>query len=358
MDLGVILSSGESLTVNDLERELISGRVNKEGAFVYIKYTFLPEHGTKQFNFKEAQKVCGEDPDYSKRDLYDAIERGEHPVWKAYIQIMSPEQADPASLGFDPFDVTKVWPRSQFPLQEFGRLVLNKNPENYHRDVEQAAFSPGSLVPGIETSPDPLLQFRTFFYRDAQYHRLGVNLHQVPVNCPFLANSYSSLAFDGPLRTDANASGKATYTPNSHTGTSRKIRPDCREHPIQVSDCILSRDSHFYHEGRKDEYSQARELYTRVMTQQQRANLHSNTAFHLKDASPEIQKRYLAQCSAIEPTYAKSIYELLPKTGYSMSEVEGLVKEAPWAGKQKLLVPGMKHNRLVGGYPGVTAAVN
>lgn len=113
------------------------------------------------------------------------------------MQIMQPEEADPSKLGFDPFDVTKVWPRDQFPvcfhaieqptilpdfeqMREFGRLVLNKNPENFHRDVEQAAFSPGSLVPGVEESPDPLLHFRCFFYRDAQYHRIGVNLHQVP----------------------------------------------------------------------------------------------------------------------------------------------------------------------------------
>lgn len=148
--------------------------------------------------------MSGEDPDYAKRDLWQAIERGENITWTAKVQIMQPNEADPEKLGFDPFDVTKVWPREQFPVRfvrcaplyvwrtlslnifslsqmhEFGKLVLNKNPENYHRDVEQAAFSPGSMVPGVEDSPDMLLQFRTFFYRDAQYHRLGVNLHQVP----------------------------------------------------------------------------------------------------------------------------------------------------------------------------------
>ncbi|KAL5374976.1 hypothetical protein DPSP01_011556 [Paraphaeosphaeria sporulosa] len=131
--------------------------VNKEGRFVYIKYHFIAEHGQKQFTQEQATQMCGEDPDYSKRDLYEAIEKGEEIVWKAHVQVMQPEDADPEKLGFDPFDVTKIWPRKQFPMQEFGRMVLNKNPENYHRDVEQAAFSPGSMVPGIEDSLDSLL---------------------------------------------------------------------------------------------------------------------------------------------------------------------------------------------------------
>jgi catalase len=182
--------------------------VNKDGKFVYIKYHFLADGGQKQFSMPEAILHCGEDPDFAKRDLWDAIEDGERISWTAHVQIMEPDEADPTKLDFDPFDVTKVWPRGQFPMHEFGKLVLNKNPENFHRDVEQAAFSPGSMVPGIEDSPDPLLQFRMFFYRDAQYHRIGVNLHQIPVNCPFMSGSLSSLNFDGQMRVDANHGGK------------------------------------------------------------------------------------------------------------------------------------------------------
>ncbi|KAL9607416.1 MAG: hypothetical protein Q9167_007669 [Letrouitia subvulpina] len=136
------------------------GATTMEGNFVYIKYHFIADHGQKQFTAPEATKLCGEDPDYSKRDLWEAIEN-EDPDYE-------PNEADFDKLGFDPFDVTKVWPRDKFPMYPFGRLTLNKNPENFHRDVEQAAFSPGSLVPGIEDSPDHLLQFRMFFYRDAQ----------------------------------------------------------------------------------------------------------------------------------------------------------------------------------------------
>lgn len=160
-------------------------------------------------------------------------------------------------------------------MHEFGRLVLNKNPENYHRDVEQAAFSPGSLVPGIEDSPDPLLQFRMFFYRDAQYHRVGVNLHQVPVNCPFMAGQYQSLNFDGALRSDANHAGNQSYVPNSFK---HAFRPDAAEAPYQVSDNVVSRKSHYAHEGKKSEYTQATELYKRVMNDTAREHLHQNTA--------------------------------------------------------------------------------
>jgi catalase len=242
--------------------------------------------------------MCGEDPDYSKRDLWDAIEQGEEIEWTAKVQVMQPEEADPEKLGFDPFDVTKVWPRNQFPMHEFGRLVLNKNPENFHRDVEQAAFSPGSMVPGIEDSPDPLLQFRMFFYRDAQYHRIGINLHQIPVNCPFMAQSYSSLNFDGQMRVDANHAGNKQYVPNSFA---HKFRPDTAETPYAVSDNIVSRKSHYWHEGKKNDYEQATTLWSEVMTDQQRANTCSNTAKYLsKVRYPEIQVSSLP-CPCLTP---------------------------------------------------------
>jgi catalase len=175
-------------------------------------------------------------------------------------------------------------------MQEFGRLVLNKNPEDFVRDVEQAAFSPGSMVPGIEDSPDPLLQFRMFFYRDAQYHRIGVNLHQIPVNCPFMAKSYASLNFDGPMRADANHAGNRQYVPNSFQ---HKFRPDTAEAPYALNDNVVSRKSHFWHEGKKNDYDQARELWQRVMSPQEKANTLKNTAKYLgklrTDRAAEIQ---------------------------------------------------------------------
>ncbi|KAJ4268849.1 hypothetical protein NW762_002919 [Fusarium torreyae] len=254
----------------------------------------------KQFTDSETMAMCGEDSDYSKRDLWEAIEKGEEIEWTAHVQVMDPRQADPDKLGFDPFDVTKVWPRSQFPMKEFGHLVLNKNPENFHRDVEQAAFSPGSMVPGIEDSPDALLQFRMFFYRDAQYHRIGINLHQIPVNCPFMAKSYASLNFDGPMRVDANHAGNKQYAPNSFA---HKFRPDTAESPYQVNNSNVSRASHYWHEGRKNDYDQAKELWNRVMSAQEKKNTCYNAAKGLRHVKyPDIQSKYLAQVKELAET--------------------------------------------------------
>ncbi|KAK5948556.1 hypothetical protein OHC33_010452 [Knufia fluminis] len=310
--------------------------VNKNGEFVYIKYHFISDQGQKQFTRQEAVEMGGINPDYSKQDLWEAIENKEPISYTAKVQIMKPEEADPDVLGFDPFDVTKVWPRGQFPMHEFGKLTLNKNPENFHRDVEQVAFSPGSMVPGIEDSPDPLLQFRMFFYRDAQYHRIGVNLHQVPVNCPFMAQSYASLNFDGPLRVDANHAGNPDYAPNSYKN---KFRPDVAEAPYKVGDNIVSRKSHYWHEGKLSEYDQPRELYKRVMTEEARQHLHENTAVMMSQVSdPQIQIKYLVQQYMIDPGYAKAIWELLPQKNragqkFDFSEVEKATEGAEALGK-------------------------
>ncbi|KAJ9164779.1 Heme-dependent catalase [Coniochaeta hoffmannii] len=322
--------------------------VNGDGEFVYIKYHFMAKHGTKQFTDEEAVRMCGEDPDYSKRDLAQAIENGEYPEWTAYVQVMKPEDADPDKLGFDPFDVTKVWPRKLFPMQEFGRLVLNKNPENFHRDVEQAAFSPGSMVPGVEDSPDALLAFRMFFYRDAQYHRIGVNLHQIPVNCPFMAKSFASVNFDGPMRTDANHGGNKQYTPNSFA---HKFRKDTAEAPYAVNDNIVSRKSHYWHEGKMSEYDQAKELWQRVMSPQEKQNTLKNTAKYLKLVKHvQIQQKYLAQLYNISEDYAQGVYQLLPDPDFVFGEVEKLAKEAVLFYKEPKFRPS-NGEKLVGKVP-------
>ncbi|KAF3358226.1 hypothetical protein VdG1_03003 [Verticillium dahliae VDG1] len=291
--------------------------VNKEGRFVYVKYHFIAKHGQKQFTDGEAVQMCGEDPDYSKRDLWTAIEKGEAIEWTAHVQVMQPEEADADKLGFDPFDVTKVWPRGRFPMRPYGRLVLNKNPEDFHRDVEQAAFSPGSMVPGIEDAPDPLLQFRMFFYRDAQYHRIGVNLHQIPVNCPFMAQSYAPLNFDGALRADANHAGNKQYAPNSFA---HKFRPDAAEAPYAVGDSIA------------------------------RQNTCHNTAKYLGLVQyPEIQAKYLAQLYNISPDYAQGVFDRLREHAFSMDEVKAKAEDAHTWYREKKFLPS--HESKLAGYP-------
>ncbi|GLA62754.1 hypothetical protein AtubIFM54640_003884 [Aspergillus tubingensis] len=227
--------------------------------------------------------------------------------------------------------------------------VADKNPENFHRDVEQAAFSPGSMVPGIEDSPDPLLQFRMFFYRDAQYHRIGINLHQVPVNCPFMASSYSSLNFDGQMRVDANHGMNPQYVPNSFVN---KFRPDVAEAPYQLADNNVGRKSHFYHEGKPSEYDRSRALYKQVMDERARKQLHDNTARLLRLVEyPLIQIKYLAQLYRIAPEYAKGVYDLLPEKPCAFSEVEQRAGGAEAAMKEPKFRPCAPTDKLVGTCP-------
>src|SRR5690606_19107139 len=152
----------------------------------WVKFHFRTEQGIKNLTDTEAQELVGRDRESSQRDLFEAIERGDFPRWKMYVQIM-PEK-DAATYHLNPFDLTKVWPKGDYPLIEVGVLELNRNPDNFFAEVEQAAFAPSNVVPGIGFSPDRMLQARLFSYGDAQRYRLGVNHHQIPVNqprCPF-----------------------------------------------------------------------------------------------------------------------------------------------------------------------------
>lgn len=139
--------------------------------------------GIKNLTRKRAMELAGENPDYATQDLYNAIANGDFPSWTLFIQVMSLEQAE--KCKFIPFDVTKVWPHANFPLIEVGQLVLNRNPSNYFAEVEQIAFSPSHMIPGIEASPDKMLQGRLFSYPDTHRHRLGENYLRLPINCPF-----------------------------------------------------------------------------------------------------------------------------------------------------------------------------
>ncbi|PRD24340.1 UNVERIFIED_CONTAM: Catalase [Trichonephila clavipes] len=157
--------------------------INAENEAVYCKFIYKSDQGIKNLTNEAARELAGTDPDYAIRDLYDAIANGRFPSWTFYIQVMTFEEA--ANFRFNPFDVTKVWPQKEFPLIEVGKFVLNRNPKNYFAEVEQIAFSVASLVPGIEASPDKMLQGRLFSYSDTQRYRLGTNYLQLPVNCPY-----------------------------------------------------------------------------------------------------------------------------------------------------------------------------
>ena len=178
--------------------------INDKNEAVYCKFHFKTDQGIKNLPVDVAEKLSATDPDYSLRDLYNAIASGKPPSWTAYIQVMTYEQAK--TWKFNPFDLTKVWPHGEFPLIQVGKMVLNKNPDNYFAEIEQLSFAPSTLIPGVEPSPDKMLQGRLFAYQDTARHRLGANFHGIPVNRPRCPVMHPTMR-DGPYTYDDNHKG-------------------------------------------------------------------------------------------------------------------------------------------------------
>jgi catalase len=287
---------------------------NSKSEYFWVKLHFKTLQGIANFSSEEAERMRGDDPDCVTRDLHGAIAKGDYPAWRLEVQIMTPQQAK--NYRFDPFDLTKIWPHADFPPMEVGRLVLNRNPENYFAEVEQAAFSPANFVPGIGPSPDKMLQGRLFSYHDTHLHRLGPNYHLLPVNAPKAApmNSYQR---DGFMRFDDNGSGGPNYWPNSFGGP----EPDAgvTAPPIEVAGMAAR---HAFVLGDVD-FVQAGELYSRVMTEADRDHLVRNIVGHLRNAQKRIQHRQTALFYKAHKEYGTRV-----ATGLELDvkEVERLAK--------------------------------
>ncbi|GJF14236.1 catalase [Mycolicibacterium cyprinidarum] len=186
--------------------------INAGGEKFWVKYHFHTEQGMEFFTNAEAATLAGEDADFHRRDLFDAIARGDHPSWRLSVQVMP--YAEAADYRFNPFDLTKTWSHADYPLIAVGTYTLNRNPENFFAEIEQAAFSPGNTVPGIGLSPDKMLLGRAFAYNDAQRNRIGTNFHQLPVNQPRKGVTMNTYMFDGQM-TYHHAGDAAVYAPNS-----------------------------------------------------------------------------------------------------------------------------------------------
>jgi catalase len=287
---------------------------NEKGEYFWTKLHFKTEQGIDNFTGEEADKMRGIDPDCATRDLFESIAKGNFPSWRVEVQIMLPEQAK--DYRFDPFDITKVWPHSDFPPIEVGRMVLNRNPENYFAEVEQAAFAPANFVPGIGPSPDKMLQGRLFGYRDTQRHRLGPNYHLLPINAPKKC-PMNSFQRDGAMRGDDNGGGGPNYWPNSFSN----IDPDAdfAPPPIDVSGMAAR---HEYKLGDVD-FVQAGDLYRKVMKETDREHLVSNIVGHLKNAQKRIQLRQTALFFKADADYGTRVANGL---GLDVAEVERLAK--------------------------------
>jgi catalase len=282
---------------------------NEKGEYYWIKLHFKTDQGIKNLTMEEASEMAGKDLDHATRYLHDSIAQGDFPSWTVYVQIMKPEDAK--TYRFDPFDVTKVWSQKDYPLIPFGKMVLNRNPENYFSEVEQAAFSPGNLVPGIAASPDKMLLGRLFSYPDTHRHRLGPNFHMIPINASKAkANTYQR---DGQM--NMHTDGAPNYYPNSFGGA----EPDksYATPPIDVQG-IAAR--HEYQLTGVD-FVQAGDLYARVMSDYDRANLVKNIVAHMKNAQKRIQLRQTAVFYKANEDYGTKVAQGL---GLDVNEVKNL----------------------------------
>ncbi|MBD8006075.1 catalase [Bacillus sp. Sa1BUA2] len=271
---------------------------NAEGESVWVKYHFKTDQGIKNLDVNLAAKLAGENPDYHTEDLFNAIENGDYPSWTLSVQIMPIEDAD--TYRFDPFDVTKVWSHKDYPLIEVGRMVLNRNPENYFAEVEQATFSPGTLVPGIDVSPDKMLQGRLFAYHDAHRYRVGTNHQMLPINRP--RNEVDNYQRDGAMRFDNNGGGSVYYEPNSYGGPLESPSDKPAAYSVSGEAASVSYDHN-------DHYTQAGDLY-RLMSKEERERLVANIVSAMKPVEKdEIKLRQISHFYKADPEYGTKIAE-------------------------------------------------
>nr|XP_024658957.1 catalase [Maylandia zebra] len=277
--------------------------VNADGERVYCKFHYKTDQGIKNLTVEEADRLAATNPDYGIADLFNAIANGNYPSWTFYIQVMTFEQAE--KFRFNPFDLTKVWSHKEYPLIPVGKLVLNRNPVNYFAEVEQAAFDPSNMPPGIEPSPDKMLQGRLFSYPDTHRHRLGANYLQIPVNCPFRAR-VANYQRDGPMCMHDNQGGAPNYYPNSFSAP--ETQPQFMESKFQVSADVAR-----YNSSDEDNVTQVRTFYTQVLNEEERQRLCQNMAGSLKGAQLFIQKRMVENLKAAHPDYGNRVETLLKK---------------------------------------------
>lgn len=278
----------------------------------WVKFHFKTMQGIKTWTNEEGEKVIGKDRESAQRDLFNSIEKGDFPKWKFMVQIMPEKDAEKYHLN--PFDLTKVWPHKDYPLIEVGVFELNRNPENYFAEIEQSAFEPSNIVPGISFSPDKMLQARIMSYADAHRYRMGVNYASIPANKPHSeVNTYHR---DGKLRFDGNFGGALNYEPNSFGGP--KEDPAFLEPPLKISGDA----DRYNHRDGNDDYTQAGNLF-RLMNANQKKQLFNNVHAAINDVPERIKMRQLAHYYNADPAYAKGIAD---KLGLNLKKVEKFAK--------------------------------
>jgi catalase len=288
--------------------------INAENERVWVKFHFVSQQGIENLTDQESAELIGKDRESHGRDLFEAIGNGNFPKWKMYIQVMTEEQAN--NMPYNPFDLTKVWYKSEFPLIPVGEFELNRNPENYFQDVEQAAFNPAALVPGIGLSPDKMLQGRLFSYGDAQRYRLGVNHHQIPVNAPKAATAtHNPYHRDGQMRVDGNQGSSIHYEPNSYGVL--KDQPHLDEPVLKIYGDVKRWD---FDEDDNNYYEQPRKLF-QLMNADEQQRLFENTARNMGCSEDKIKILHISHCYQVDPAYGRGVADALGIT-YAQAGIE------------------------------------
>jgi catalase len=272
--------------------------INADNERVWVKFHFKTQQGHRHWTNAEAREVVGRTRESTQEDLFGAIERGEFPRWTLQIQVMP--EADADKTPYNPFDLTKVWPHKDYPPLEVGVMELNRNPDNYFAEIEQLAFSPSNIVPGIGFSPDKMLQARIFSYADAHRYRIGTHYEALPVNAP--RRPVHTYAKDGPMRFTPNGSGNpdAYYEPNSFGGPVQA--PQYREPPLPIAGDADRYD----HRAGNDDFTQPGNLF-RLMDAAQRRRLMDNIAEAMQGVPNEIVRRQTALFYKADPEYGSGV---------------------------------------------------
>ncbi|EEB09605.1 catalase [Schizosaccharomyces japonicus yFS275] len=274
--------------------------VNDKNEFFYCKWHFISDQGIKNLDNDTAAEIGGKNPDFAGQDLFEAIESGDCPSWTLYVQIMTPKQAE--QYHYNIFDLTKVWPHKDVPLIPVGKFTLNRNPTNYFAEVEQVAFSPSHMVPGIDVSADPVLQVRTFSYPDTHRHRLGANFEQIPINCP--VNPVFNYSRDGPMNVGANQFDLPNYPSSTQKLDKEKNEPDA-EHERWIGKVTYHMD-----ELTDVDFEQPRALWKLMGKQKdQQDHFVYNVSVHLCNAIPNVRERQYGVFSRVDPELGKRIRE-------------------------------------------------
>ena len=274
--------------------------INADNRRTWVKFHFRPQQGIQNLTDEAAAAVVAKDRESNGRDLFEAIERGDFPRWRLFIQVMTEEEAK--THKHNPFDLTKVSPKADYPLIEVGVMELNRYPDNYFAELAQAAFSLAKVVPGISFSHDKMLQGRLFSYGDTQRYRLGINFNHIPVNapkCPF--HSYHR---DGQLRTDGNLGATTSYNPNSQKLWDNQ--PEYAEPPLPLE----GEAGHYDQRVVDDHWEQPGNLF-RKMSREQKQSLFDNTARAMNGASQEVLERHVANCRRADPAYGDGVARAL-----------------------------------------------